>query len=84
MLNVVGEIGKESRKHARLFRFLEFFVVGLLLGILEDVLVVALATDASITRHTFIIAAIVALPFAVLSELVVDKPEVRSFLKRFL
>ncbi|MEX2008440.1 MAG: hypothetical protein WD850_03055 [Candidatus Spechtbacterales bacterium] len=80
---VAVEAGQLSRHHHRFFRFLEFFIVGFLLGVFEDVLVVVLATDAEITRHTLIIAALVALPFAVLSELIVDLPFARRTFKRY-
>lgn len=50
----------------------EFFVVGLAMGISEDLLAIHFATDAKITWHVFKVAFIVALPFAVISELVVD------------
>lgn len=82
---VVGEVEKESKKHKRFFRFLEFFIIGFVFGVIEDMMVVVLATDANITGHTLLVAAFVALPFAVLSELIVDKPEVRNFLhKKYL
>jgi len=53
-------------------RLVEFFFVGLVMGITEDIIAIRFATDARITYHTFIVAFIVALPFAVISELIVD------------
>lgn len=50
----------------------EFFVIGLVMGITEDLLAIHFATDAKITPHVFKVASLVALPFAVISELVVD------------
>lgn len=50
----------------------EFFVIGLVMGITEDLLAIHFATDAKITPHVFKVAFLVALPFAVISELVVD------------
>ena len=58
-----------------IIRFLEFFVVGLVLGIGEDLIVIWLSTDATITWDIVAIAFFVALPFAVFSELIVDKPK---------
>jgi hypothetical protein len=78
---VVSEVEEKGKNHKRFFRFLEFFIIGFLFGVGEDLMVVVLATDEGITRHTLIVAALVALPFAVLSELIVDKPEVRLFLR---
>ena len=62
-------------KHrAKIIRLLEFFVVGVLLGIVEDVLAIAFATDATINARVVVIAAAVAIPFAFVSELIVDHP----------
>ncbi len=53
-------------------RILEFFIVGLLMGVTEDLIAIHYATDAAITTDVIVIAAVVALPFAVFSELIVD------------
>lgn len=80
--DIEKEIEREHRKHKRIVRFLEFFVVGFLFGIAEDLLVVFTATDARITFHVVVIAAIIALPFAIFSELIFDKPETRRYIRR--
>lgn len=54
-------------------RFLEFLIVGLGLGLVEDLIAVKATTRATIDLKTILIIAIVALPFAAFSELVVDK-----------
>ena len=59
----------------RLIRFMEFFVVGLMMGISEDLLAIYFATGETITIHIFVIASIVSVPFAFFSELVVDHPD---------
>ena len=56
-------------------RFLEFFLIGLLLGIVEDIIAIKLSTGAPITWKMIGIIALVALPFAAFSELVVDKTD---------
>lgn len=63
-------------------RLLEFFVVGLVLGVTEDMIAITLATDKVIDMKVFLIAFFVALPFAVFSELIVDHAKFREFLKR--
>lgn len=65
-------------------RLLEFFVVGVFLGIVEDVIAIALATDVKIDLKVILIAFFVAFPFAVLSELVVDLKKFPRFIKRIL
>jgi len=57
----------------KLGRMLEFFIVGLVLGIVEDIIAIGASTDVSITWNIIGIIALVALPFAVFSELIVDK-----------
>lgn len=56
-------------------RFIEFFFIGLLLGIVEDVIAVYFATGEPITWSMVGIIALVALPFAAFTELVVDKTD---------
>lgn len=56
-------------------RILEFFLVGLVMGIAEDLIAVKLATGANLDLRVIGIIALVALPFAIFSELVVDRKE---------
>ncbi|HMB17393.1 MAG TPA: hypothetical protein VKO61_00570 [Candidatus Paceibacterota bacterium] len=65
-----------KRKH--IIRLVEFFVVGLIFGIVEDLLAITLSTGAKITGKTILIAFLVALPFAIFSELVVDHPDFKE------
>ncbi|MFB6153890.1 MAG: hypothetical protein ABEJ27_06525 [Halodesulfurarchaeum sp.] len=55
-------------------RVLEFLVIGVLMGVTEDVIAITVTTDAALTPATIGIVVVVAIPFAVLSELVVDHP----------
>ena len=64
-----------SRKRKFLVRFLEFFVIGVGLGLVEDLIAIHFATGASIDLRTVWIAMSVALPFAAFTELVVDHPK---------
>jgi len=56
-------------------RLLEFLVIGLAMGISEDLLAVWLSTGEAITWSVFGIVFAIALPFAFLSEFVVDHPK---------
>lgn len=70
-----------AKAKKRIFlHLLEFFFVGLLMGIVEDVLAIKFATDAKITFDTFKVAFLVALPFAFISELLVDSHIIRKIL----
>ena len=59
-------------KRKIIVHLVEFFVVGLMMGVSEDLLAIHFATDAKITWEVLKVAFLVALPFAVISELVVD------------
>jgi len=70
-----------SSRRKVLVRFLEFFVIGVGFGLGEDLLAIHFATDATINMKTVWITLLVALPFAVFTELIVDHPD---FWKRLM
>lgn len=53
---------------------MEFLLIGVVMGLAEDLLAVVLATDAKLSWHIVAIVFFVALPFAFISEIVVDHP----------
>jgi len=63
---------KLKKKHLRI---IEFLFIGVAVGVFEDIIAVAFATDAQITFEVFWIVLAVAVPFAFLSEIVVDHPK---------
>lgn len=52
---------------------LEFTVFGVFMGIVEDLIVIGLLTGESITLQTVWIVTLVTLPFAIISEIIVDR-----------
>lgn len=66
-----------DRRHVE--RVLEFFVIGVVAGVAEDLIAVRLATGAAIDARVVGIVVLVAIPFAVLSELVVDREDFGVF-----
>lgn len=58
---------------------IEFFVFGLAMGVIEDLLAIHFATDVRITFRVFKVAFIVAFPFALIGVFLADF----SLLKRF-
>lgn len=58
-------------------RFLEFLLIGVVLGLAEDLLAVRLATGEPITLKVVGIVVAVAVPFAAFSELVVDRKDIK-------
>ncbi len=65
----------------RTVRFLEFALIGIVMGVFEDTLAVYFVTGERVTYHTVWIVFLVALPFAFFSEYVVDHP---NFWKKVL
>lgn len=68
-----------EKKHIE--RFLEFLLVGIGMGVVEDLLAVKIATGVVIDFNVIIIVTLVAIPFAAFSELIVDREDFK-FLKR--
>lgn len=55
-------------------RIVEFLVIGLLMGMAEDLIAIAFATESTINPKIILVVFLVALPFAFISEVVVDHP----------
>ena len=55
-------------------RLLEFLVIGVVMGIGEDLIAVSLSTGESLSWRIIGIVVMVAIPFAFISEIVVDNP----------
>ena len=53
--------------------FLEFFIFGFVIGVVEDVMAIFISTGEPISMRIILIAALVSLPFAAFSELIVDR-----------
>lgn len=66
-------------EHRHVERFLEFLLIGVVMGVAEDLIAVKLATGATIDANIIWIVLLVAIPFAIISELVVDRKDFRVF-----
>ena len=64
---------KIKTKHIN--QFLEFFIVGMVMGVVEDLIAIKLITNEPFSWHVLWIVALVALPFAIFSELVADRED---------
>ena len=53
--------------------FLEFLIFGVVMGVVEDLIVIGLVTGAPITFEILWIVTIVTTPFAIIGELIVDR-----------
>jgi hypothetical protein len=63
----------------RIFVFLEFLIGGILLGIIEDIILIKILTTDSITLAIIGIIFLVTLPFAFFGEYIVDKIDFLKF-----
>ncbi len=69
-------------------RILEFVLAGLIVDTIENIISIKLSTGAKITADVFVTAFLVVIPFAILTEIVIDHPKfwpkVAGFFKRKL
>lgn len=74
--------GKQKLK--RLEVFIEFLIFGIVIGVIEDLIAVKLATGYAITWSTVGIIVLVTIPFAAIGELVIDNIDFAAKLYRKL
>ncbi len=55
-------------------RILEFIVAGVALDLTENIISIKLTTQAELTPLIFLIALVVVVPFAIITELIIDHP----------
>jgi len=65
--------------HGQIKRILEFFLIGIVFGVTEDILAVLIATDAELSVEIVGVVVLIAIPFAIISELIVDHPKFLTF-----
>jgi hypothetical protein len=73
---------KKKTAH-RIGVMIEFFIFGVIIGITEDLIAIKFATDAEITWNVIWIVVLVAIPFAILGELVVDNIDMGKYVEKW-
>lgn len=63
---------RRRRKAKRLEVMFEFLLFGLVIGVTEDLLAVTLTTGEAITLKMVVIVVLLAIPFAIIGEVVAD------------
>ena len=63
------------RLNKKVIRFLEFALIGVVMGTFEDSIAVYFVTGEKVTFDTIWIIVLVSIPFAFISEYVVDHPK---------
>lgn len=66
-------------KRRHIARFLEFLVIGIVMGVTEDLIAIRLTTDEPFTLEMVVVVVLVAIPFAAFAELVIDHEEINPF-----
>ena len=69
-------------KWQRLEVFLEFLIFGIIVGVTEDLIAVELVADVPITWHVVGIIVLIAIPFAFLGEVLVDRIDFVEIFKK--
>ena len=64
---------QQVKKWKKIEVFLEFLVFGIIVGIAEDLITISVATDATISWRVVAIVVSIAIPFAFLGEILVDR-----------
>lgn len=77
----------ESKKHKEINWkkweiIFEFLIFGIAIGIVEDLIAVKLTTGASITLKMIGIIILIAIPFAILGEIIADRIDFVKIFKR--
>ncbi|OHA90857.1 MAG: hypothetical protein A2832_00880 [Candidatus Zambryskibacteria bacterium RIFCSPHIGHO2_01_FULL_44_22b] len=55
-------------------RILEFVVAGIILDLVENIISIKLTTQAELNLRIFLVTLVIVVPFAILTELVIDHP----------
>lgn len=75
--------GKNNhKKWKRIEVFSEFLIFGIVIGVIEDIIAVKVVAKADITWQNFGVIVLIAIPFAILGELVADRIDFARILQR--
>jgi len=69
------KIKSKIDRKIKTIQIIEFFFVGVVLGVVQDVIALVVATNAKIDLITIVIIITITIPFAFLNEVIVDGPK---------
>ena len=72
-----------NTKWKRLEVFLEFLIFGIIVGGTEDLIAVEVVADVPITWHVIGIIVLIAIPFALLGEVLVDRIDFIEIFRKY-
>jgi hypothetical protein len=73
-----------SKRAKRIEVTIEFLLFGIAIGIVEDILAVSITTGEPITWTIVGIIVLIAIPFAILGEVIVDNVDFASAIDRYI
>ena len=59
--------------HKRFYVFLQLLIWGIVVGVIEDMIIIKILTDKTITLQILIIITLVTIPFAFVGEYIIDR-----------
>lgn len=75
-------MAKGEQRYKKLEVFVEFLIFGIAIGVIEDILAVKVTTGEPITWQIFGIIVVIAIPFAFLGEVIVDRFDLADWLEK--
>lgn len=72
----------KKNKWQKLEIVFELLIFGIVIGIAEDIIAIKLATDAPITWRVVGVVVLVAIPFAILGEVIFDRIDFAKIFKK--
>jgi len=78
--NFIPKTKNKSLKHLEVF--FEFLIFGVIMGVVEDIIVISTLTGEPITLQIVWIVTIVTAPFAVVGEVIIDRYDWLSWIKK--
>ena len=73
----------KKTKWKRLEVFFEFLIFGIIVGVTEDLIAVEVVADVPITWHVVGIIVLIAFPFALLGEVLVDRIDFIEIFRKY-
>ena len=83
MLVYLLHMENNNTKWKRLEVFLEFLIFGIIVGVTEDLIAVEVVADVPITWHVIGIIVLIAIPFALLGEVLVDRIDFIEIFRKY-
>lgn len=71
-----------ANKWKKLEVIFEFLIFGILIGIIEDLVAIKFAAGASITPQVIGVVILIAIPFAIIGELIFDRIDFAEVFKK--